>query len=120
VLTVVFAFACGVSVGLLIGRRSVRVKEEREAVDRALPVRPTKRASKKGLTPESFQPSDDILERLRKAAEGELDPAVLRDAGGSEPAPAPPTPEELHLSEAERRVLERLRRQAEGGDTGFS
>jgi hypothetical protein len=89
----------------------------------AIPPAPTAKGRKAGLTEESFKPSDDILEKLRLAAEGELDPSVLRsepeEPPPAEPAPLPP-PE---LTEAERRVLERLRRQElddAGPDSGFS
>lgn len=91
-------------------------------------AKPNKKARRVGLTEADFTPSDDILERLRRAEAGELDPAVLAadDAAGpadgdDEPklkAAPPARPSETPVSdpqalaEAERRVLERLRRMA--------
>lgn len=101
---VLLAFLLGVTVGIVLARRSPQSRVEPAATV----VGPTKRGRKAGLTEEAFTPSDDILERLRKAADGELDPAEIE-------AP-PPTAAEAEaarrheLEEQERRVLERLRR----------
>jgi hypothetical protein len=92
-------------------------------------IKPNKKARRVGLTEADFTPSDDILERLRRAEAGELDPAVLADDGAASPAaaeadepkPRPASPgrpsetpvsDPQALAEAERRVLERLRRMA--------
>jgi hypothetical protein len=105
-------------------------------------AKPNKRAQKVGLTEADFTPSDDILERLRLAEAGQLDPATLdaeakakadaeekadaeakaradakseakarakADADAAEAAAAA-----VALAEAERRVLDRLRRMADG------
>jgi hypothetical protein len=95
-------------------------------------TKPNKKARRVGLTEADFTPSDDILERLRRAEAGELDPAVLAAddddddpaaaaADADEPKPKPvsagrpsetPVSDPQALAEAERRVLERLRRMA--------
>jgi hypothetical protein len=91
-------------------------------------VKPNKKARRVGLTEADFTPSDDILERLRRAEAGELDPAVLAaddDASAAADADEPkpkavspgrasetPVSDPEALAEAERRVLERLRRMA--------
>ena len=113
----VFVFVAGVGLGVWLGRRSMadpRVSAAAPPTPRPTPVAVaspppavalTDKARKKGLTEDSMRPSDDILERLRRAAEG--DAAAIEET----PAPvaeSPPTPE---LTEAERRVLERLRQQ---------
>ena len=121
-LPVILAFAVGVAVGLMYARW----RAEQNVVSAPTApgaVAPNKRAKKAGLTEADFVPSDDILERLRRAEAGELDPAEL--AAGTEPPPrgpaveapavAPLDPEAL--TDAERRVLERLRRMAAEGST---
>jgi hypothetical protein len=92
-------------------------------------IKPNRKARRVGLTEADFTPSDDILERLRRAEAGELDPAVLADDDAASPAaadadePKPrlssagrpsetPVSDPQALAEAERRVLERLRRMA--------
>ena len=112
---IVFAFLVGLALGIVLGRRNPKPDAGVEAPAAAtMPRRtkPSRRAAKAGLTDESFTPADDILDRMRKAAEGELDPAEL-----SVEAPAPPTPAQVAADaervERERRVLERLRQQAE-------
>lgn len=108
---VLLAFLLGVTVGIVIARRSPPSRAEPTAAAAV----PTRRARKAGLTEEALTPSDDILQRLRKAADGELDPAEI------EAAPPPTAAEEAaaaaaelarreELAEQERRVLERLRR----------
>jgi hypothetical protein len=119
IVAIVLAFAVGLGVGLVIGRR--RVPTDRPAVE-VVGLR-SRRAT---LSDEAFVPSDDILERLRLAAEGKLDPAEVGGAEPPSPSPSPasrprgdvepplPRPE---LTEAERRVLERLRNQRPDPDT---
>jgi hypothetical protein len=131
---IVLTFLVGVSVGVLIGRRVPRPEPAERpapappAAPRArrdppavAPVAvPNKRARKVGLTEDSFRPSDDILEKLRLAAEGQLDPAVLAsepEPPAPEPVPAEqagPPPVDPALAEAEQRILDRLRREAQG------
>jgi hypothetical protein len=114
---IVFALLVGFAAGVAVGRRNPAPS----IVQRDVPVvglspnavaAPSKRGRKAGLTEADFTPSDDILEKLRRASEGELDPAVLRGDGDAEPDGSGdaelPDPE---LTEAERRVLERLRRE---------
>jgi len=131
---IVLTFLVGVSIGVLIGRRMPRSERAerpgagtqpspiagREAPAVAPVAVPNKRARKVGLTEDSFRPSDDILEKLRLAAEGQLDPSVL----ASEPEAPAPEPEPVEdagppavdpaLAEAEQRILDRLRREAQG------
>lgn len=132
---VVFAFLLGLSLGVLLGRRAARpagpdgsplAAPAPKPAGVVAPPRaaPNKRARKAGLTEESFTPSDDILDKLRLAAEGELDPSVLADEPPARPQPAadearPPAAVDPRLAEAEQRILDRLRRQA-GGDAGYS
>ena len=116
---VVFAFLVGLALGVALGRRNPKPEALAATGAAAAPLaaatarrtKASRRAAKAGLTDESFTPSDDILERLRKAAEGELDPAELEKT-----EPAPPTPAQIaaeaERSERERRVLDRLRQQA--------
>lgn len=123
------AFLVGVSVGVLIGRRAATPSRPKPIAPLA-PESPviTKRGRKAGLSEEAFVPSDDILEKLRLAAEGELDPAELA-ADDPPPRRIPPTVAELaeepeepaprppvdpRLAEAEQRILDRLRRQQQG------
>lgn len=140
---IVLSFLVGVSVGVLIARRGQPHAAERQHPQPAPPSRvaapgplagPSKRGRKAGLTEESFQPADDILDKLRLVAEGQLDPSVLRDelsdsgvaprpeaATAPRPAPEPeaeaaPPPIDPALSEAEQRVLDRLRRMAPPSD----
>ena len=115
---VVFAFLVGLALGVVLGRRNPKPETVAAAGAAVAPLpapaarrtKASRRASKAGLTDESFTPSDDILERLRKAAEGELDPAELEKTESP-----PPTPAQLaadaERAERERRVLERLRQQ---------
>ena len=113
---IVFAFLLGLALGVVLGRRNPQPAGDALAAPAAAAVprrtKPSRRAAKAGLTDESFTPADDILERMRKAAEGELDPAELEVA-----RPAPPTPAQVaadaERAERERRVLERLRQQSE-------
>lgn len=146
---ILFAFLVGVSVGVLIGRRYSRAGEH-AAAPAAAPVAapslssrppvtgvpagaptvaPNKRARKAGLTEESFRPADDILEKLRLVAEGHLEPTALGDdaAGDRSAEAAAPAPESdapplanPHLSDAERRVLERLREAQRDEPSSFS
>lgn len=150
VATIVLVFLCGVSLGVLIGRRypaptaspatasttavdlpgtttdtpSAAVAATRPARPTAgpttrtdggglLPADPPKRTwrSRKIVLDEStLVPSDDILEKLRLAAEGELDPSALHEEPAT-PPPAEPALPRPELTEAERRVLERLERE---------
>jgi len=122
----VFAFLVGVAVGVLIGRRAPRPDATpTSAAGRAVAVTgpaPTKRGRKAGLTDESFTPTDDILEKLRLAAEGELDPSAFAEQPPPrqqpEAPPERPAAVDPRLAEAEQRILDRLRRQAETGDDG--
>lgn len=119
----VLAFLVGVAVGVVLGRRSTA---ERPTPPTApVPVAPppsvtpgspvvTKRGRKAGLSEASFQPSDDILERLRRVEAGELDPSQLHDAPAApaaEPSTPPVLPTDPELAERERRILERLERE---------
>ena len=132
---VLFAFLLGLSVGILVGRRSPAARAEPAAAAPSpapLPttpgaLKPTKRARKAGLTEADFTPSDDILERLRKAAEGELDPSEIEAPPASTTASNAEDDAEAarraDLAEKERRVLERLRQleaEAQADETGFS
>lgn len=126
---VLFAFLLGLSVGILIGRRNPRAKEDTgapaaPAVTPSLlggrSVGPTKRGRKAGLTEADFTPSDDILERLRKAAEGELDPSEIEAPSTTGPGEGSAEADALRraeLAEKERRVLERLRQLEAEGET---
>lgn len=115
---IVFAFLAGLALGVFLGRRSVTPAAS--AVPSVAPVarrtKPSKRAAKAGLTDASLTPADDILDKLRKAADGELDPAELN----ADAPPPPPDPAEVAAAEAraeqERRVLERLRQQQAQSD----
>jgi hypothetical protein len=131
VLLVILAFVAGVGVGILyarsrpVGGRTDAAPERATAVTPLVPgaLGPNRKGRKAGLTPADFTPSDDILERLRRAEAGELDPSELApDDGASggahetEPAArspepdAPSTPDPAAMTDAERRVLDRLRR----------
>lgn len=126
---VVFAFLLGLSIGILVGRRSPAAPRG-EAANVAPPVvspslvsgavGPSKRGRKAGLTEADFTPSDDILERLRKAAEGELDPAEIEAPPASASSATDADDDaarRAELAEKERRVLERLRQlEAENDD----
>jgi hypothetical protein len=108
---IVLAFLVGAAFGFVLGRRNPAAAPSAPAAAPApRRTKPTSRAKKAGLTDASLTPQDDILERLRKVADGELDPSEL-----SVEAPPPPTPEEIAANEerlaAEQRVLDRLRRQ---------
>ena len=114
---IVLAFLVGAALGFVLGRRNPPAAASAAATT-APPTRrtkPTSRAKKAGLTDASLTPQDDILDRLRKVADGELDASELAVA-----QPPPPTPEEIAASEerlaAEQRVLDRLRRQAQSSD----
>ena len=113
---IVFAFLAGLGLGVFLGRRSMAsaataAAPAAVAAPAARRTKPSRRAMKAGLTDESLTPADDILEKLRKAAEGELDPEELT----REKPPPPPDPAQVAADEAkaerERRVLERLRQQ---------
>ena len=128
-LVVLLAFVAGVGAGILyarsrpVGGRSDAVAERDDAAPLAPgALAPNRKGRKAGLTPADFTPSDDILLRLRQAEAGELDPAELAsDAGGSaeaaQSAPAasspdieaPSKPDPAAMTDAERRVLDRLR-----------
>jgi hypothetical protein len=116
---VVFAFLVGLALGVVLGRRNP--KPGTEVVSPSLlgtaprRTKPSKRAAKAGLTDESFTPADDILDKLRRAAEGELDPAELGGSGAPPPTAAQ-VQIDLEKAERERRVLERLRHQQAQGD----
>jgi hypothetical protein len=127
---IILAFLCGVALGVWLGRRQPREATPeaaaapvarplaRPAAPRAAPMSaPTEKGRKAGLTEESFTPSDDILEKLRLAAEGQLDPS---DLGTSPPEPAPPPAPRPSpsITEAEQRVLDRLRQRAQEADPG--
>ena len=125
---VLFAFLLGLSVGILIGRRSAPRRGEEVPVAVVTPtivargeVKPSKRGRKAGLTEADFTPSDDILERLRKAAEGELDPSEIEAPPATTTAAedAAEAARRAELAEKERRVLERLKQlEAEDEDDG--
>jgi hypothetical protein len=115
---IVLAFLVGAAVGFVLGRRNPRGAPGSTDAAPALPrTKATTRAKKAGLTDASLTPQDDILERLRKVADGELDPRELE----VERLPQL-TPEEIAANEerlaAEQRVLDRLRRQAQLGGSG--
>jgi hypothetical protein len=77
---------------------------------------PNAKARKLGLDEDAFKPSDDILDQLRRAAEG--DESALTESAPPTREPSMPAPE---LTEAERRVLDRLRQQgSEPGESDFS
>jgi len=115
---IVLAFLVGLSAGVYLGRRSSVTHPPTATTPplagSTMPAGPTKRGRKAGLTEESFTPSDDILERLRRAAVGEIDPA---DLTGDRPDPEVVVDEEPavdpELAEAQRRVLDRLERQGD-------
>jgi hypothetical protein len=132
VLQVILAFVAGVGVGVLYARsRPVggRGDGDAERDAGAAPLAPgslgpNRKGRKAGLTAADFTPSDDILERLRRAEAGELDPAdlapesdraadVADESERAVPAPeaeATSTPDPAAMTDAERRVLDRLRR----------
>ena len=123
-LAVICAFVLGFGVGALYMRFRGASTEAPPPVGPSLlgvgrddrPPAPNRRARKVGLTEADFVPSDDILERLRLVEAGELDPSALAAEDGEEahtPAPEPPapkTPDPAAMTDAERRVLDRLRR----------
>jgi hypothetical protein len=119
---ILFFFLAGLGLGLFLGRRSMASAAASPSPAPLAPppvaprTKPTRRAMKAGLTDASLTPADDILEKLRRAAEGELDPAELSRAA----PPPPPDPAQVAADEAkaerERRVLERLRQQQPQSD----
>ena len=134
---IVLAFLLGLAAGVFLGRRTAPSAASNAgwgpppvrpaptgAVTRTPMATPNDRARKAGLTEEAFTPSDDILEKLRLAAEGAIDPAVLaeeraRSAPAAEERPPPVV--DPRLTDAEQRILDRLRREGQpGGDTSDS
>jgi hypothetical protein len=131
VLAVVVAFVSGAAGGFFYGRRHPASIERGPAPATPAPpvgrtpegapvlASPNKRGRKAGLTEADFTPSDDILDKLRKAEAGELDPTVLKEEA-QPPKPkakratkAQPALDPTTMSEAERRVFDRLRRMEE-------
>ena len=125
-LAVICAFVLGVGAGVLYMRFRGASTETAPPVgpsllglgrDERSPA-PNRKARKVGLTEADFVPSDDILERLRLVEAGELDPSALAAEDGEQahnPTPEPPaptTPDPAAMTDAERRVLDRLRRMA--------
>jgi hypothetical protein len=125
---IVVAFLLGLIVGLLVGRRigvaAARVTPSPAAGSPAAAAmgaaRAATAASGRAGTPEPGEdgprPADDILEKLRLVSEGKLDPSALSaDDEPKEPRAAAIEQEaaerQARLTEAERRVLDRLRRQ---------
>jgi hypothetical protein len=79
----------------------------------------TKKGKKLGFDERTFTPSDDILDRLRRAEELGVDTEAAQELLGNEPRPpavARPAPIDPTLAEKERRILERLRAQQPEGE----
>jgi hypothetical protein len=105
----------GVAIGYFVGRQQGEARTPAPvkasiAADAVI----TKKGRKAGLTPEAFQPADDILVRMQEAWE-KGEPVALPDP---EPAPPESPPPLTEIEEKAQRVLARLEEVGPGEEDG--